>query len=493
MAALTCDLCGGKLVMGAGGIATCDDCGMEHSSERMKEKVQELKGTVQGNKETTVRTDNTHNIDNYLEMAQNAYNSNNQSETELYCNKVLEVEPTNYKALMLKGKAAGWQSTLQNPRIPEAVSSFSRAIENAPEDEKKELIEDAKSEITNLSRSMLALRGERFAKWPDEEEKNGFVSDLASILAAVVQFVNQGGVLIPITEIMEPAATIINQYVVKAYQSVIRPDYKSDSDPWPNDNDFIRFINRIGYCTDLVEKAINICDEDDEADIQRYENLIFLHKEAIEASSFDYEYVDLSDQWTVNQYANKPGLFPVPRQNRVYYKKSVLNDSAVAQRKNLISKYESKVKILKANEARKRFDAYWAKNEEKKARLLSEKESIKNQISSLNAKLKERIEEINKKISEIPGETEVSSLKKEIKKLKKNKEELGILKLKERKEVQDQIDQLTSEKNVIENRMSSEKEALETEIAKEKSKIQKLTQPLLDREKAITAELTKER
>lgn len=43
MAALVCDLCGGKLVMGAGGIAVCDSCGMEYSTERMREKVQMLK------------------------------------------------------------------------------------------------------------------------------------------------------------------------------------------------------------------------------------------------------------------------------------------------------------------------------------------------------------------------------------------------------------------------------------------------------------------
>lgn len=31
MAALVCDLCGGKLVMASGGIATCDSCGMDHT------------------------------------------------------------------------------------------------------------------------------------------------------------------------------------------------------------------------------------------------------------------------------------------------------------------------------------------------------------------------------------------------------------------------------------------------------------------------------
>ena len=48
MAALVCDICGGKLVMGSGGIAVCDSCGMEHSPDRMKEKVQEQEYMPEG-------------------------------------------------------------------------------------------------------------------------------------------------------------------------------------------------------------------------------------------------------------------------------------------------------------------------------------------------------------------------------------------------------------------------------------------------------------
>ena len=94
MAALVCDLCGGKLVMGAGGVATCDSCGMEHSADRMKEKVQEVKGVVQ--------TDSSHLVTNYLDMAINAIDAGNNVEAEAYCNKIIEVDPTNYRAWMLR-------------------------------------------------------------------------------------------------------------------------------------------------------------------------------------------------------------------------------------------------------------------------------------------------------------------------------------------------------------------------------------------------------
>lgn len=46
MAALQCEICGGKLVGKPGGVFECDSCGMEYSTEWAKQKIQEIKGTV---------------------------------------------------------------------------------------------------------------------------------------------------------------------------------------------------------------------------------------------------------------------------------------------------------------------------------------------------------------------------------------------------------------------------------------------------------------
>lgn len=46
MAALQCEFCGGKLITKAGGICECDSCGMEFDKTWVKEKIQEIKGTV---------------------------------------------------------------------------------------------------------------------------------------------------------------------------------------------------------------------------------------------------------------------------------------------------------------------------------------------------------------------------------------------------------------------------------------------------------------
>ncbi len=502
MAALVCDLCGGKLMMGAGGIATCDSCGMEHSADRMKEKVQEIKGTV--------RVDNTHMIDNYLEMAQTAQDSGNNEEAEAYCNKIIEIESTNYRAWMLKGEAAAWQSTLQNSRVDEGVNAFIKGINNAPENEREELIEEAKEQIKKLSVAMISLRADRFAKWPDKEETAGFISDLAGILSTVVSFLTQTGAIVPISEIMAPVATLINQSVVKAYRNVILPDYKSDRYPWPNDDDFNKYIERLGYCTNLVDKAIDICDDDDKEDIQRYENLIFFHEKAIEACSYDWEYVDLDEQWKVNFY-KKPGWHPVPRENRVYVEHMSLNDNAVASRRRLISQYETKIRKIKADiatkeaaekaekeriareEAQKRYEMYWNEHAEEKIELELELKSIKSQINQLNSSYNVKIENINKQILEIPGYTEISHLDEKINQLNKNKNSLGFLKVKEKKVLQEQIDNLILEKNNIKERIESEKKELESKIIAIRDEINCKITPLRNRENTITNELNKPR
>ncbi len=452
MAALVCDLCGGKLVMGAGGIAVCDSCGMEHSADRMKEKVQEIKGTV--------RVDNSHMVENYLEMAQNAKDSGNNAEAESYCNKIIEIEPTNYKAWMLKGESAAWQSSLQNSRVDEGVAAFVKAINNAPEEVKDELVEEAKGQIKNLSVAMISLRADRFAKWPDEEEANGFISDITSILSTVVTFLSQTGVLIPLSDIMAPIATRINQAVVKAWQEVIWPDYNGD----PNDSDdragkyeWQNFIKRVGYCTSLVEKAISLCDEDDEDDIQRYENLIFIHQAAIDSCSWDYNFTDWGKSW---------------------HKEWMLTDEAKNVRRGLIRDYEAKISAIKnAKEqkdkeaAQKRFDDYWVEHAEEKSNLKAERATIEEQISKLRTE-----------ISNIPGSAEKENIQARINALAEEKSSLGLFKGKEKKAVQEKIDAANRELKTVVDRMDSAKQQIENKIA-----------PLAQRIKEIDNELTKAR
>lgn len=468
MAALVCDLCGGKLIMGAGGIATCDSCGMEHSADRMKEKVQEIKGTV--------RVDNSHMVENYLEMANNAYDADNNAEAESYCNKIIEIDPTNYKAWFLKGKAAGWQSTLQNSRLSESVAAFAKAIVNAPEEEKEEIIEEAKDQVKNLSSAMINLRGNRFAKWPDEDETAGFTSDITSIFSIVLQFIKQAGVIIPIAELTAPIATTINQSVVKAFNDVIWPDYNgdpNDSDDRANKYEWQKFIKRIGHCTTLVEKAINLCDEDDESDIQRYENLIYLHEKAIDSCSWDY---------TFSSYSS----------SKIWSKEWSLTDEAKAVRRKLIAGYKAKIAEIKSaaerkaeEERKQRIKSYWDNHKQ-------EKDALENEAKSLESQKKQYTDEIaqlQKQKESVPALAQLIQVQKNIEKLEEEKKTLGLFKGKEKKAIQEKIDVQEADKNRLKQQVASQQQEIEQKITPVRTKLN----AAIARLKAIDQELTKDR
>ena len=132
MAALACEICGGKLIMCSGGIAVCDNCGMEYRQDRIKEMIQEIRGVVQ--------IDNSNMIDNWMKMGNSAANVGNYKEAYNYFTKVVEVDPQNWRAIFEKGEAAAYQSTPDNLRTEELRQGITTALDiieglNMPDDE----------------------------------------------------------------------------------------------------------------------------------------------------------------------------------------------------------------------------------------------------------------------------------------------------------------------------------------------------------------------
>ncbi len=328
MEALICDICGGKLIMGKGGIATCESCGMKYDSNRLKEKVQEVKGKVQ--------IDSSNMIDNYLEMATNANDVGNLEEAESYCNKVIEIDTKNYKAWMLKGRAVALQSSLQNSRISEGVTAFAKGINYAPEEEKQKIIEETKEQIKEFFISMISLRIDRFSKWPDDEEWRGFNSDMLSLSMTVFNFITQTKVMINHDEIMNPIAKEITQGVVNAWQNVVWPDYEGDpkdQDDRPGKDDWRTFISRVDVCVKFLKHAIDMHKNAEEDDIQRYETLIIMQEAAINSCSWEFNF-------------NNNG-------EKNWYRKWILTDESKEIRREEVKQYKEKIEEIKASIAAK--------------------------------------------------------------------------------------------------------------------------------------------
>lgn len=146
MKQLTCEMCGSTDLTKQDGVFVCQSCGTKYSVEEAKKMM--IEGTVEV--AGTIKVDDTAKIANYYTMAESAYDVGNQKEAESYCNRIIEIDPNNYKAWLLKGRAAGWQSTLANIRVEESVNCFNKAIDNAPEDKVEEVKKAASDEISQL-------------------------------------------------------------------------------------------------------------------------------------------------------------------------------------------------------------------------------------------------------------------------------------------------------------------------------------------------------
>lgn len=110
MAQLTCDLCGGKLVMRPGGVAVCEGCSMEYSLESLKEKL----GAPAAPAPTTPVADPiAHNLD----QAKRWLEAKNYYKVEECCSAILDIDNTHQEAWYL--------TTLAHVlRAPTAASSI---------------------------------------------------------------------------------------------------------------------------------------------------------------------------------------------------------------------------------------------------------------------------------------------------------------------------------------------------------------------------------
>lgn len=431
-----CPQCGGELQLDDGKVtAFCMHCGT-------KIIVQEAINAV--------RIDNSHLIDNWIQMGDMAIEGGNFSEAYSYFTKVIESQPDNWFALYKKSKAAAWQSTLNNPRLVEATTGFGQAINLAPENEKEKIRHLINEEVKKLALALISLRTERFAKWPDAEEATGFINDIRNIIDAVIKLDNKSG--FTASGFMSPIAKKINTSVMHAFSRKIKPDYVGD-DNKPGKYQFDKFIERIGYCTTLIENSIELSDEDDEEDIRGYRNLIKLNNEAINSCSWKYAGetwmgVDYNKDYELTNYAKQARR----KENREYESKIKEIERKVKKKNEIRILHKKRWQIVclinERSESLKKIEEYWSNHIMEKKRLLNEREELlqeKNNFEiereALLTPLKIEKEKNNSKIAQF--ETEIKLL--------------GLFKLKEKKAIQAEIEKLKDKNKKIKKKQDDSK------------------------------------
>ena len=279
---IACEMCGGNNLLKEDGFYVCQNCGTKYTVEEAKKLIIEGSVDVSG---STVKVDNSGLILNYMMMAENAYNSNNKSEAESYCNKIIEIAPQNSEAWFLKGKAAGWQSTGNNLRLEETVNCFINAVSFSSKDNLLSLQKDVAASLIDLSFGMVKLAGDLFVDFASEDGANRIIDIVQRIQASWQLITDKTGVPMPTD--YGVLSNYVNASAVNSWNNHVIPDFRGN-DNHPSKYQFQKMIEETEYCKKLLLFAIDIAPRDTSNNILRYKSLITMTQFEISAGPSEF-------------------------------------------------------------------------------------------------------------------------------------------------------------------------------------------------------------
>lgn len=285
---LRCEMCGGNDLIKKDDFFECQNCGTKYSIEEIKKIIVE-RNIETNNNRTQV---NSANIENYLNIAKSAYNANNMSECETYCNKILENDSNNYEAWLLKGKCVGWQS-----RIEEAGIYFSNTIDNTSEDKIDEIKSEIGKEIQEIIVAIIAYKCKQFLEpssdhsckqfleYPSDNDKNLIIETEKIIKENFEELLLRCGV--NDSEFRYSIFILICNVAMEKWNNEITSEY-FNIQQHPAYYEWQLFFKRGEAVVYLIEKATLLLKEETPIPTIIYENLIGIYETIVYE---DYKFI----------------------------------------------------------------------------------------------------------------------------------------------------------------------------------------------------------
>lgn len=467
MGALVCDICGGKLIMGTGGVAVCDSCGMEYSKDAVKEKVQEIKGVVQ--------IDNSNQLANWIRMGDNAMEAKNYSEAYSYYTKVIETDPNNWEATIKRGESAYWQGTMGDPRLNETVAAMKAAMAivdklSMPDEEA------AKAKIDIFKRGF-----NMYNQYYMHIQMTLIQQKLDSLMNSYSR-VNTD-LYYTLTNVHKTRHELVLEYypIIEKYDTPEAREYMDEMKSW-------RVSTLCDYCSFEEEDDFfyGPSANDKKTFIENY--LIYLD-----------ELLQVKPDYMNGDNPSYPDPYDRPRNSAEYEKrKKELPEYWKRQQSTLATK--------KAEAAQKRRnEEYWENHQSEKNQfetrlkeIAKEKADLQKSVSSYDSKLKAVRDTQEHSIRE--AERELADLENRIADLENQKSKLGIFAGKQKKEMQSQIDSLKADIPNVKDKVQRQKSAIQNDASAKLEAIKAEQKPYADRlvalqneENTIRNELNKNR
>lgn len=426
MKKIVCEMCGSNDLLKKDGVFECQSCGTKYSVEEAKKMM--VDGVV--NVEGTVQIDDSNKISNLIKNAKILFKDGKTDEAYKLFGDVLNIDTENYTAITYRGLCSAWHTSINSPKISDAVTGISRGFEIAKNvlgetEEYAKFCMEILEHMSKISVACMNLYKEHYVKAFKNYEEN--LSELSSSL-------NRSGLYAD-----------VDWYRKRGEQEEAR--LKSSRSIAVNGIHLTLVASNVVAVKIITVKNIEIYS------IKDY-NII---------KDFIVKYMVVPHEYLNNK----------------------LDDYLAAL--GMMVTIDKRIKEI----GDKKRDAYWKEHAEEKEKLESEINDLKNDIKNKNEKIKELSDEkkkLEKKMnSEVPSELDLKKLASKLEDLKNEKSSLGLFKGKEKKVVQEKIDEVeeeiekindkvVQEKNELKNKYGSDITSLDMKIEKlnkEKEKLKK--------------------
>lgn len=399
-------------------------------------------------------------IENYYNLALTASRAKNNSEAENYCNKILELDPTHYLAWQLKGHSVGWDSSLSNIRLEEAITYYNNAIEYAPSKSVKEEMEKSNNEdLENITFALLELQCDRFSKWPDQEESVS-IAEIA-LLTLRISYGKK--------DYLKKVARKIYETITWTWDGKILSEFRNDNGGHPNDEALKYVIFRRKLLDGVFLSAAAIDDESNRENISRFRKMISMWNDLTYAKSYDciYDY-NGNKNWcisssikssTIQDEIDKYNVKIRKMENEIEYKEN--------EERRLANEEKEKIRRIAEQEKKNRIDAYWEKHADLKAKYVAEKKDLTEQLRRLQKEIESSADII-----------ELQALSNQLDKLISQKDNLSIFKRKEKIELDNQIKEIGEKINELRNKINDTNLALGKQMDKLKTRVKEINNEL---------------
>lgn len=399
---LICDLCGGKIVMRAGGVGVCENCSMEYSLESLREKMGQPQQSAPQAPAVKAEDDR---IKNKLLQAKRALVAKHYWDAAKYCEEIHDIDCTHQEAWFIRVQA----EVLRDPKW--GASKLTNA---------RPYIEDEKLWQQILTNLRPALKDTEF----DE-----YSAECAIKLLAVDGTFGQEYVQI----LLENTAKKIKEQA--DWQRNRFAEHQRKRPPFtPSDNaDIVSIERNFGRCLLTFQNTVKALGQLLAACEQRGLKLDEAFEKPFGQMQAFFDDAEKFRQWKSHMEISSGVRHELSFHDRLepfITEESKEYHALKREYERAIAPIAKKLQQAKQNA----IDQYWVDNRAKKEKLEQERADLQKQIQQLQQKEKE----IN---SDKTGQT----LNKRIGELQRELASLGVFKGKQKRAIQDQIAQLRSQ------------------------------------------------